>query len=79
MPLLHVLAEVVLDFEAFGAERALVRRLLVTVRDRHVLAQVAFCCYLPAANLTLVFGVRMLWSTAAAALSMRRVVVSADR
>ena len=34
---------------------------------------------LPAANLALVSGVRMLRSAAAAALSMRRVVVSADR
>ena len=40
--------------------------------------QAAFLCKLPAANLTLVPGVRVLWS-ATAALSMRRVVVSAYR
>ena len=39
--------------------------------------QVAFLCKLPAANLALVSGVRALGS--AAALSMSRVVVSADR
>ena len=49
-----------------------------TMNHRQVSLQTAFLCKLPAANLALVFGVRMLWS-AAAALSMRRVVVSADR
>ena len=42
--------------------------------------QAVFLCELPAANLARVSGARMLWSAAvAAALSMRRVVVSADR
>ena len=39
--------------------------------------EVAFLCKLPAADITLVPGVRMFRS--AAVLSMRRVVVSADR
>ena len=50
-----------------------------TMNRRQVLCQVAFLCKLPAANLALVPGVRMLSSAAAAAaLRMRRVVVSAD-
>ena len=44
-----------------------------------VLFQGAFLGKLPAANLALVSGVRALRSAAAAALSMHRVVVSADR
>ena len=47
-----------------------------TVNRRQVPGQIAFMHKLPAANLTLVPGVRMLWS---AALSMRCVVVNADR
>ena len=50
-----------------------------TVSATHVLTQPLTTRELPAANLALVPGVRMFWSTAAAALSMRRVVVSADR
>ena len=49
-----------------------------TVNRRQVFLHIAFIHELPAANLTLVSGVRMLWS-AATALSMRRVVMSADR
>ena len=48
-----------------------------TVNRRQVFLHIAFIHELPAANLTLVSGVRMLRSTAA--LSMCRVVVSADR
>ena len=46
-----------------------------------VCGEISFQSKLPAANIALVSGVRMLWSAsaAAAALSMRRVVVSADR
>ena len=44
-----------------------------------VLFQGAFLGKLPAANLALVSGVRMLWSAVAAAVSVRGVVVSADR
>ena len=50
-----------------------------TMNRRRVSLQTAFLCKLPAANLALVSGVRMLRSAATAALSMRRVVVSADR
>ena len=51
-----------------------------TMYSRHVLFQIALFCELPAANLALISGIRMLRSAvAAAALSMRRVVVSADR
>ena len=53
-----------------------------TMHCGEVCFQVAFLCKLPAANLALVSGVRMLRSAAAAAaaaLSMRRVIVSADR
>ena len=51
-----------------------------TMNRWQVYFQVAFLCKLPAANLALVSGVRMLGSRrSAAALSMRRVVVSADR
>ena len=49
-----------------------------TMDSGQVSVQVAFLCKLPAANFTVVSGVRML-SSATAALSMRRVVVSADR
>ena len=41
--------------------------------------QAAFLCELPAANLALVSGVRMFGSAPASALSMHRVIVSADR
>ena len=50
-----------------------------TMYSGHVLFQIALFCELPAANLALVSGVRMLWSRWPAALSMRCVVVSADR
>ena len=49
-----------------------------TMYCRQVCLHIFFIHKLPAANLALVPGVRMLRS-AAAALSMRRVVVSADR
>ena len=49
-----------------------------TMNRRQVPGQIAFIHKLPAANLALVSGVRTLRS-AADALSMRRVVVSADR
>ena len=48
-----------------------------TMDMSHVTSQPMTSCKLPAANFTLVSGVRVLGS--AAALSMRRVVVSADR
>ena len=50
-----------------------------TMKSCHMALQVTFFRELPAANLALVSGVRMFWFGAAAALSMRRVVVSADR
>ena len=50
-----------------------------TVNRCQVPLEVVIPNELPVANLTLVSGVRMFWSDAAAALSMRRVVVSADR
>ena len=50
-----------------------------TMNRRQVLFQVASLCKLPAAMLALMLCVSLLWSAAAAALSMRRVVVSDDR
>ena len=51
------------------------------MNSSQMLTQVASSCKLPVANLALVSDVRMLWSRrrSGAALSMRRVVVSADR
>ena len=50
------------------------------MNSSHVTMHFVFLHKLPAANLALVPGVRMLGSRrSAAALSMRRVVVSADR
>ena len=48
-----------------------------TMNSSHVTTHFALFLKRPAANVTLVSGVRVLWP--AAALSMRRVVVSADR
>ena len=51
-----------------------------TMHGGQVLFQVMFLCKLPAANLALVRCVRVLWSAeAAAASSMRRFVVGANR
>ena len=50
-----------------------------TMNRRQMSLQNVFLHKLPAANLALVSGVRMLSSAAASALSMRRVIVSADR
>ena len=48
-----------------------------SMNRRKVIPQMVFMHKLPAANLTLVSGVRALWFTAT--LSMRRVVVHTDR
>ena len=48
------------------------------MNSSHVTMHFAFLCELPAAKLALISGVRTLGS-ASAVLSMRRVIVSADR
>ena len=63
--------------ERLGANTTL-EALDVTVNSWQMFFHVAFLRKLSAANLALVSGVRM-FGSAAAALSMRRVVVSADR
>ena len=50
-----------------------------TMNSRQMTSQVSFVRKFPTANLALVPGVRMFWFGTAATLSMRRVVVSADR
>ena len=71
-------------FKSFRADVALkILYVTNTVNSSHVQTHVAGVRELPAANITRVLGVRMLWSwrrrRSAVALSVRRVVVSADR
>ena len=79
MYVLHVSLHVMLVLEHPSANATLEGLDVTNTMHRgQVSVQVAFLCKLPTANFTVVSGVRML-SSAAATLSMRRVVVSADR
>ena len=75
-----MLTQVALSRNFLSANLALVSGAISAMNSFQMQIQTALLCKLPAANLALVSGVRMLWSRrSGVALSMRRVVVSADR
>ena len=79
----HVYTHVGLLFELPVAKLTLELGAFSAMNSRHVSVQAEFLSEFLAANLALVSGVRMLWSRrwrrSGVALSMRLVVVSADR
>ena len=75
-----MLTQVGLLFKLYAANVTLVSGAISAVNSFQMSIQAALCGKLSAANLALVSGVRMLRSWRfGVALSMRRVVVSADR
>ena len=82
----QVITQAALSFKLLAANLALVTWAIIAMNSPYMYLVVVLSFKFPAANLALVSGVRMLWSRprrwrrrSGVALSMRRVVVSADR
>ena len=79
----QMFTQVALLCKLLAANVTLISGAISAMNSSQMFTQVTHLCELPAANLALVSVVRMLWSwrrrRSGVALSMRRVVVSADR